>query len=255
METSKDTQPQETKVEEVKPQTDTVVATDDAKTEVAPKVDAEPEATVAQVMVTEKKADKVDSVPLAVFLEEKKERKDLEKQIADLQKQVTAGKKLDVGDEIQALGEEYGVDADFLAKLTTAIETRVKGGGEVSPEVAKLLEEHNTKELDAVFKTHFDKAITKMPEYAEIANRDVIKALSLLPENANKTFSQIIEDTYGRSIPGKATIETTTPGGGKEPEPIDYARASKDQAYLTEVLSDPAKRAEYNKDLHKRLKL
>lgn len=257
MDIPKDPQPQETKkVEEVAPKTDAVVTpvVEPAKVE-EPKAVAEPEVTVAQAMQAPAKTDKTDSVPLAVFLEEKKERKTLETKIADLEKQVAAGKKLDVGDEIAALGEEYGVDAGFLAKLTTAIETRVgkPKGGEVSPDVQKILADAEAKNLNEVFKTHFDKAIGKMPEYAEIANPEVIKSLSLLPENANKTFSQIIEDTYSRSLSGKKTIETTVPNGGKEPAPIDYVKASKDQTYLAEILANPETKKEYNKSLADRL--
>lgn len=247
MDIPKEAPAQEPKVEKViEPKIETEVAKEPEV--VQPK---EVEAPVSELLKS--KQEKTDNVPLAVFLEEKKERKGLEKQIADLQKQINAGKPVDVSDEINALGEEYGVDAKFLAKLTNAIESKVKGSGEMPPEVAKLVQEHNEREIDRVFKEHYEKAMAKMPEYTEIADAGVIKTLSLLPENANKTFSQIIEQTYSRSISGKKTIETTTPGGGKEPEPINYAKASKDQNYLAEILSNPQLKAEYNKNLTKRL--
>ena len=100
-----------------------------------------------------------------------------------------------------------------------------------------------------MFSKHFADAIEANPEYAGIANPEVIKTLSLDPRNASKTFVQIIEETYGGAIQGRRTIETTTPRGGKDPEKVDIQRAKTDQDYLTRVLQDPAMREQYNADL------
>ena len=95
----------------------------------------------------------------------------------------------------------------------------------------------------------------KMPDFKGLADPDVIKTLSLDPKNANKTLTQIVEDTYGNFLTGRRTVETTTPRGGKEPEKIDFARMTKDPSYYKEVMSDPDRKKEYNNNLHERLPL
>lgn len=230
----------------------------------APKPEEKKEPTVSEVLPTAdpkpepKKPDQPESVPLATFLEVKKDNKELREALTALEKKVDAGApKVDVAEDIAALGEEFGVDKQFLARLTGAIQAKVKGeaAAEVQETLRPIQEKERKQKVDEAFNTHFNKAMEAMPEFKDIVNAEVIKTLSLDPKNKDKTFRQLIEETYGNAIPGKRSIETTTPGGGKESEPIDYARAAKDQTYLAEILKDPVKKAEYNKDLTKRLRL
>jgi hypothetical protein len=88
-----------------------------------------------------------------------------------------------------------------------------------------------------------------MPEFTSIVNPGVIKALSLLPQNASKTFPQLIEETYGNAISGKRTMQTTTPGGGKDSAPLDYTKATQDMSYYNEVMANPKLKAEYNQKM------
>jgi len=92
-----------------------------------------------------------------------------------------------------------------------------------------------------------------MPEYENLVNREVIKVLSLDPKNANKTFAQLIEETYGKAITGKRTIETTKPGGGKEPTEIDFDKALKDTEYFKEIMSNPTLKKKYNDSISSRV--
>lgn len=231
--------------------------------EATPVAPVAPEAPAPAVAPTEKTVSEVmapasnDTVPLAAHLETKNENKELKKSLKALEAKIAEGGNADdVTDDLAAIGEEFGVDPKFMKKLGAAVSAKVAAAkAEVGQELAGLKEKDRSAELDRVFGTHFDSAIEAMPEFKDIANREVIKTLSLDPKNANKTFSQIIEETYGHAISGKRSIETTTPGGGKGPEPIDYARASRDNAYFSEIMKDPAKKAEYNKDLAKRLRL
>ena len=204
-----------------------------------------------------------DSVPLATFLEVKAEAKEvpgLKAEIERLQKLVTDGKvatPVEISDSVAAIGAEYGVDAGFLAKLTSAIEAKVKGASAADVEAAlkPYKDKEREEKFEAAFSTHYDAALATMPEYKEVVNREVIKQLSLLPQNANKTFAALIEETYGHVVSGKRSIETTVPGGGKDTDPIDYARAAREPEYLNAILADPVRKAEYNKDLHKRLRI
>ena len=111
----------------------------------------------------------------------------------------------------------------------------------------KPLEEEKRKEsIEKVFNTHFNLALEKVPEFKGIVNPEVIKSLSLLPQNANKTFLQLIGETYGGAVTGRRTIPQTVPAGGKESAPLDYQRAVKDPEYFKEVMADPKLKAEYN---------
>lgn len=203
-------------------------------------------------------APAADTVPLATFLEIKKDNKELAKAVKDLETLVRQGAApVEVSDEIAALGKEFDVDSQFLSKLTTVLTNRARGEAKAEAEATlkPLQEKERQAAIDQAFKTHFDAALEAAPEFKGIANADVIKTLSLDPKNANKTFAQIIEDTYGALIPGKRTIETTQPGGGKEPETIDFDRAGKDGEYFKQIMANPTLKAKYNAELPKRLKL
>lgn len=208
------------------------------------------EPTVAELLKPEE--PKPSLVPEAALIGEKKGRKEAEKRIKELEAQIAAGatkREVSEGlDDIQAIAAKYGLDEpnrQFFDELATVLEARAERKTE--EKLRPLEEKERAAKLDQIFSKHFNDALEASPEFKGIANASVIKTLSMAPENANKTFPQIIEETYGGAISGKRTIETTTPGGGKAPEPIDYERAKKDGAYVTEILKDPVKKAEYNK--------
>ena len=187
-------------------------------------------------------------VPEAAFLELKRENKDFKKQIADLEKKIENGAtKAEVSDDIAAIGEEFGVDKQFLTKLSGAIEKKFES------KLAPINAKDKAEKIEKVFKTHFDKAMAEMPEFAGVVNRDTIKSLSLDPANADKTFQQLIEETYGNALGGKRTLETTTPRGGAKIDKVDFKRAANDQDYLAEVLKNPDTKKEYNEGLAQRL--
>jgi hypothetical protein len=191
-------------------------------------------------------------VPEAAFLELKKENKEFKKAISALEKTIAEGAtKSEVSSDIAAIGEKYGVDKSFLNELATTIRKDVEADTEskLKPITAK----EKADRIEGVFKTHFEKAMAEMPEFNGVVNRDVIKTLSLDPANANKTFQQLIEETYGNALGGKRTLETTTPRGGKTIDKVDFSLAARDQNYLKEVLSNPDTKKEYNEGLAERL--
>lgn len=68
--------------------------------------------------------------------------------------------------------------------------------------------------IDEAFKKHFTLAVNDMPEYKNIVDPNVIKELSLKPENSNKTFPQLITETYSNKLPVRAisiSASTSTP--------------------------------------------
>ena len=210
---------------------------------------------------TGEKKPEPETVPLASLLEYKKDNKELRKDIEILRKQIEDGvSKKEITTNIQELADKFNIDPEFISEFKKSIMAEARKDAEAEAEkkaeekMRPLLEEKeklSKKErdelIDKAFQTHYTKALENMPEYAEIANADAIKALSLLPQNANKTFRQLIEETYGKAIPGKRTIDSITPGGGKEPAPLDFDKARKDTEYFKEVMANPELKAEYNK--------
>lgn len=194
------------------------------------------------------------TVGLDKFLELKKENKEFKKQLKDLEKSIEEGaSKVEVTEDIEAIADEFGVDVKFLSKLTKAIKSQAEKDADerVSNRLKPLEAKEKQAKIDEAFKTHFKIAIDAMPEFAKIVNPEVIKTLSLDPKNANKTFAQIIEETYGGALTGKSTIEATKPGGGKDPEPLDFAKARKDSKYFDEVMANPTLKKEYNERMLK----
>ena len=225
--------------EQAAPVVETVVETKPVAETVGQVLDPKPEAKV---------------VPEAAFLELKKENKEFKKAISALEKTIAeGGTKAEVSTDIAAIGEKYGVDKAFLSELATSIrkDTEADFESKLKPIAAK----DKADRIEGVFKTHFEKAMAEMPEFNGVVNRDVIKTLSLDPSNANKTFQQLIEDTYGNALGGKRTLETTTPRGGKTIDKVDFTLAGRDQNYLKEVLSNPDSRKEYNDGLTDRLSM
>lgn len=216
----------------------------------------EVEQKVGEVIKQADKPKEVESVPLSTFLDEKNGRKQAEKnaeqaaaKIAELEASIKNGAtKSEVTDDIAAIAKEFDVDVNFLSKLASAmtVKTKKEVNDETEAQLKPLKEKERQEKIDAAFKKGFNAAMEKMPEFEKIVNPEVIKTLSLDPRNADKTFTEIIEETYGNALTGRRTTERTTPGGGKEPAPLDYNRARKDTAYFKEVMANPKLKTEYN---------
>jgi hypothetical protein len=184
----------------------------------------ESEPTVAELHEEKPKSEKPTAVPLARLNKEIERRKELEQKLA----------------QYEAAFEE--------------------GDDEAEPEVKKLAQkleqieerDRNTK-VEATFKEHLNRALDNAPEYKDIVNVEVIKALAYNPANANKTYKQLLEEAYGNAVTGRRTIETTTPRGGAKDEKLDMKRTETDTDYRRQVLSDPELKKQYNSSLTDRV--
>ena len=220
--------------EDIAPETETTVETTK---------EVESEQTIGEMVEETQPAPRV--VDEHVFVAEKKARKAAERRIKELERSIAEGASDDeISEDIAEISEEFDVDPNFLHKLTSKIEKGLD---------AKYSEKFSAKEKVEKFEDTFSKAyaeaLNRGPEFSGIANVDVIKQLAKLPQNSRKTVSQLIEETYGNALTGKRTIETTQPGGGKDPEPLDLKRAEKDIEYFKQVMADPKKKAQYNKHM------
>jgi len=220
------------------------------ETEVTPAVAPKEETTVSELY--QKKEPKV--VPEAKFLEYKKENKEIKKELAQLKQLIADGAtKKEVSDEIESLAKEHNVNIDFLKKLSSTIEkdlSKKLTKSEVKEDDSDEIEDKPTLNVDKAFNDHFDRVIQHLPEFQGIVNKDIIKSLALDPKNGNKTLTQLIEDTYSAVLSGKKTLDTAKPGGGKEPQPLDFKKAQMDADYRRNVVfADPALKRQYNAEM------
>lgn len=202
------------------------------------------------------KIEEHDTVPLSTFLEMKKESKNAQKQINELKSLIESGasdKK--ISKELKDIAEEHNVDEAFLQEFASTVQRQAEQ--EIDKKIALRLkpveDKAKAEKANVAFEEHYIKILEAMPEYKDIANKDVIKSLSLDPRNQNKTFTKIIEETYGNFVQGKKTIETSTPRGGKDDnQDIDFSRI-KDSNYFKEVMESPILKGKYNQDMLSRL--
>lgn len=199
-----------------------------------------------------------NKVGLDKFLDLKKQNKELKKALKDLESRIEEGASSDdISDDIANIAREYDVDDKLLKKLAKSIRAEVENDLEarISPKLAKLEEREKAEKFSEAFNKYYTQAMDRMPELADVSNKDVIRQLAQNPANAKKTVSQLIEETYGNAVAGRRTIEKTTPNGGKDPVKVDFERARKDTAYFNEVMANPELKKQYNTDLHKRIPL
>lgn len=210
--------------------------------------------TIAEALNTQE-PEAPKTVPEAAFLEEKKARKALEKELKTLKATIDSGAShQEVSEDIEAIASEYdGVDKNFLNKYAAAVEAKAvkKAQALIDEKLQPLETERKQQQIDKVFKSHFAKAMDELPQYEGVVNEEVIKALSLLPQNSSKTFAQLIEETYSGAIRGKRTLETTVPRGGAASGTFDPERANSDVTYLREVLADPQMKKQYDEHREK----
>lgn len=175
-----------------------------------------------------KEKKKVESVPMARLNKEIQRRKDLEAELIELRGELEADPEVD--------DVEDSPEVQKLAERLESIEKKEK--------VAKM---------EAAFAQGLNKALENAPEYKDIVNVSVIKALAFDPLNANKTYKNLLEEAYGNAIPGRRTVETTTPRGGAKDTKLDRERAKSDTKYRREVLADPELKKQYNEGLTDRV--
>lgn len=210
-----------------------------AAPEPAPAPVVPPEATVGATLQTSPEPapkEKASLIPKSRLDKEIQKRKEAERQLQELQQAV-----LDADED----GVTVPEGEHSMQEIEELIESKL----------APLTAREREAQLSKVFSENYSRAIDAMPEYKNIANSSVIQQLALNPANANKTYSQLIEETYGNAIQGRRTIETATPRGGGKPEALDVARAARDTEYFKEVMADPTLKAQYNATLTSRLRL
>lgn len=179
-------------------------------------------------------------VPLHVVIDMKKEIRELKRQLSE--KSITTK---DFDDEVTALQDKFNVDGEFIEEMLSVAEKRAEQ--RLAPKIQQISQKEQAQKVAQALDNLYENSIQANPEYADIANKDVIMELAKNPANKGKTMSQILEETYGRVVQkGTRTLEKTTPGASKD---TDYDFDNMDSEQEREVLNDPElskKYAEHN---------
>lgn len=236
---------------------ETIVAPEEeskeTKTVEAP-AEVKKEETIGEALRTEKESEVKEPkmVPESVLIEYKKESKSVRKELDALKKSIEDGStKKEVSQSLKEIADKHNVDANFLNEFATAVKKEAESDADekLSQKMKPIEEKASAEKRDKIFEEHYDKTLAEMPEFAKIINKDVIKTLAFDPKNANKTFAQIFQDSYGHLVTGKKTLEPTTARGGKEDATIDLAKARRDTEYFKEIMADPELKKKYNEDI------
>jgi len=218
--------------------------------------DVKPEETIGESLGLPEKKPENRTVPQSAFLEIKRLAKEQQRELAKLREEIEKGAtKKQVSKTLERLASEHNIDLDFLDEFAGLIkeEAKAEAKAEVEATIRPINEKNNQERIDKAFNEHYTRVMEVMPQYVDIANPSIIKKLSLLPENADKTFGKLLEETYGHLLGNRKTLESAR-GREKESEitEIDYKRAGRDTDYFKRIMADPDLKKKYNKDLQKR---
>lgn len=191
------------------------------------------------------------TVGLDKFLDQKRVNKELKQKLQDLEARIEEGStKKEVSSDIRALADQHNVDPEFLESFAEAVRQRAESV--VEEKLRPLTERQAEEKREQTFNTYLKQTLEQMPEYKDAINPDILKQLAYNPANKNKTFKQLLEETYGNVVKPRKTIETGTPRGGAD-QPLDYEKANKDGDYFKEVMASPELKAKYNEEMIRRM--
>ena len=210
------------------------------------------EETIASAM-EEKKTP--DQIPYNRFQEKVNENKELKERIGELEQAAQADNmsKEEVASDLEDIASEFNLDAKVLDKVADKLASKAQQT--IDEKLAPLTAREQKAQQDRVLGQMLDKALESNPDFKDVVNPDVIKQLALNPDNANKTMTQLVQDTYGSAVKvtDKKTMESTTPGKSEAITSVDYDRAQTDSEYFAKIKADPALKAEYNQKMTEQL--
>lgn len=222
--------------------------TPEVNNESTPEVESTEEATLESI---QPKSNTPESIPYNRFKEVNDDLKTQKDLVAELTQKLEESSKPATQAEatkgLKELAAEHNLDLDVLGKI--ASEIKAEALAEVQQEIAPITEARKQAEADKVFDTMYKEALKANPQYEDVVDREVIKQLAFNPANANKTFSQLLNNVYGKVVNSsepKKTMESTKKGKTEAIDKIDFKRAQTDSDYYKQVMSDPGLKAQYN---------
>lgn len=191
------------------------------------------------------------TVGLDKFLEQKRTNKELKQKLQELEARIEEGStKREVTADIRALADQHNVDPEFLESFADAVRQRTESV--LEEKLRPLTEKQASEQREKTFNTYLNQTLEEMPEYKDVVNTEILKQLAYNPANKNKTFKQILEETYGNVVKPRKTMENGSPRG-EASQAFDYDKALKEPEYFREIMKDPALKKQYNEEMLKRL--
>lgn len=187
-----------------------------------------------------KKESSSDTVPLSVFLELKRDFKDLKEQLSsDL-----------TNKDIDEFAQAAGIELDIAKKFVKMIQTKTKEEvlQEVEEKIKPVAKNNLAEESIALFEADFEKSIaSKYPELA--GKKDVFQKIAFSKDFLHlKTLEDIRKEFYPNATKEKKTKKDSPEAGSqgastKAPENVNFATMD-DETYK-KVLANPESRTKY----------
>lgn len=250
------TAPEENKVEE-KPE--------EVKTETEEK--PEPEKPVETIESLEDLSEKAEeTVPLKKYMVEKNSKRALEKQVQDLQTEITrlqtSGMTAsEVKIDVKELAKKYDMDEDALADILQASYNMSKERitkeieDKLTPQLAEfegMKKEKEKQAFELKFQTALDQTLNDMPEFKDLVDKEDLKTWIRSGKYSKLSLPQLIEQKYGKFVQGKKTIENNY-NPTRESAPIDISKPLSDEEILR-MDKDPELKKRWAQGLQDRLR-
>lgn len=193
-----------------------------------------------------------DTVGLSKFLDEKNKRKEAEALAQQLQYELDQARTMAqqgasqsyVDDTVNEIAQKYtDVSPELLRDLVSVTKREIDK--EYGSKLNAFEADRQREAAEKKFSDLYTRTISDMPEYSNMVNPEVIKSLAFNPMNANKTLPQIIEETYGRAIVGRKTLETSG-GSSRRDNAGDIDFANMRDSDWEAIEADPALKAKHN---------
>ncbi len=239
----------------------------EAPAETAPEEKVEESTPSETIESLESLAEKTDdSVPLRKFMSEKDKRRAAEQKAATLEAEIAKLREdpyksnADVKMDVSKLAEKHGIDEEVLADILKASASLTKEQvrkdleEEFKPilaETAQIKKEKEAANFESKFSALLTKTLEEMPEYATLVDKDDIKSWVRSGQYSKLSLPQLIEQKYGRFIPGKKTLEQAH--SSKTVEMPDTTKPLSDDDYLR-LDKDPELRKKWADGLQDRLR-
>jgi len=203
----------------------------------------EQEGSLASVIPSESHKEE-QTVPLSVFLEEKRRRKEAEK--ASKESQSSSQERQPSVDMSQLSTKYPDVDPDFMADLVGIAKQQATKEVEekYTPYIQKLRDEDFNKAFDPIYESELAKAKADGVNLPKKIDKEMIKQIALQPKFRTTPLSELMKNLYGADDTGRATTENDTrPATEIVKDVVDLKRITPDQK--NKIMSDPKARQAY----------
>lgn len=185
-----------------------------------------------------------ETVPLAVYLDLKKDVKELRDQLKEApqkEKQTIAIEGLnDLASKYPDVNQEF--IQDILDSATKVAEKKIDA--KYSPILQKQEEEKKQEQFNKALEKLVDSAIEDNKDVAHLVDKDLIKTLAVTPKYKNTPITEIIQKVYGGSIAGKDSSENDQRSSAdRVAEVVDFSKMSPEQK--NSVMADANARQKY----------